>query len=339
MKAFEAPPPAPLPSTRTQGTTPFEVVGVDFAGPIRYKKGKSEKKAYLALFACSLCRAVHLELTTSLEANEFIAVLKKFIARRGRPRLVYSDNGSTFKATKFFLKQVEQDERLNAKLADLAIEWRFNLSRAPWWGGQFERLIGLFKRSFHKTIGNGNLSFEELEDVVLDVVTALNDRPLSYVGDDVELPALTPHSMMHINPSCVPELESHHIDDGDLRKRAKLLKRCKVHVWKRWSKEYVRGLREQHRRKATDPGRGPQVGEAVIVYDGEEENRNKWRLAIVAESITGRDGTVRGAKLKTAKGTLERATQNAFQRILIFSKLPILTKICKILRNFHIFPQ
>ena len=217
---------------------------------------------------------------------------------------------------------MEQDERLNAKLADLAIKWRFNLSRAPWWGGQFERLIGLFKRSFHKTIGNGNLSFEEFEDVVLDVVTALNDRPLSYVEDDVELPALTPHSMMHINPSCVPELEPHHIDDGDLRKRAKHLKGCKDHVWKRWSKEYVRGLREQHRRKATDPGRGPQVGGAVIVYDGEEKNRNKWRLAIVAESITGRDGTVRGAKLKTAKGTLERAIQHLFPLELSCDKTP-----------------
>ena len=132
VKAFEGPPPAPLPSTRTQGSTPFEVVGVDFAGLIRYKKGKSEKAVYLALFACSLCRAVHLELTTSLEAKEFIAVLKKFITRRGRPRLVYSDNGSMFKATKSWLKQVEQDEHLNAKLAELAIEWRFNLSRTPW---------------------------------------------------------------------------------------------------------------------------------------------------------------------------------------------------------------
>ena len=32
--AYEKPPPGKLPSTRTQGTTPFQVVGVDFAGPI-----------------------------------------------------------------------------------------------------------------------------------------------------------------------------------------------------------------------------------------------------------------------------------------------------------------
>ena len=42
-------------------------------------------------------------------------------------------------------------------------------------GGQYERLIGLFKRAFYKTIGNGVITFEELEDVVLDVKVALND--------------------------------------------------------------------------------------------------------------------------------------------------------------------
>ena len=39
------------------------MLGVDFAGPIKYRdKGKKEKKSYLVMFACSLTRAVHLEL-------------------------------------------------------------------------------------------------------------------------------------------------------------------------------------------------------------------------------------------------------------------------------------
>ena len=99
-KAFAVPPPGKLPKTRTEGNVPFQVVGVDFAGPIKYQhRQKKEGKAYLALLACSLTRAVHLELTRSLETEEFIIFLKKFIARRGRPELVYSDNGATFKAT------------------------------------------------------------------------------------------------------------------------------------------------------------------------------------------------------------------------------------------------
>ena len=59
---------------------------------------------------------------------------KKFIARRGRPELVYSDNAQTFKAVVKWLEKVRKDEQLNDYLARLEIKWRFNLSRAPWWG-------------------------------------------------------------------------------------------------------------------------------------------------------------------------------------------------------------
>ena len=134
-KAFSAPALGKLPRTRTEGTAPFQVLGVDFAGPIRYRvKGNKEKKAYLALFACSLTRAVHLELVKSLETDDFIMCFKKFIARRGRPELVYSDNGTAFEAAAMWLQVVRKDKKFNDNLAELEIEWRFNLSRAPWWG-------------------------------------------------------------------------------------------------------------------------------------------------------------------------------------------------------------
>ena len=60
-RASQAPPPGNLPKSRTHGSRPFQVIGVDFAGLIRYTpRAKTESKAYLALYACSLTRAVHL---------------------------------------------------------------------------------------------------------------------------------------------------------------------------------------------------------------------------------------------------------------------------------------
>ena len=38
--AYAAPPPGNLPTTRTQGTNPYQVIGVDYAGPIRYRVSK-----------------------------------------------------------------------------------------------------------------------------------------------------------------------------------------------------------------------------------------------------------------------------------------------------------
>ena len=311
-EAYKKPPPGKLPSTRTQGTTPFQVVGVDFAGPIRYvTRNKAERKAYLLLYGCSLTRAVHLEVLKTMEASEFIASLKRFIARRGRPKLIYSDNARTFKAAAKWLRKAQQDEKFHAFLAENAVEWRFNLSRAPWWGGQYERLIGLFKRAFHKTIGNGRLTWEELEEVVLDVEVTLNNRPLNYLEDDVDFSVLTPSSMLNVNPYLMPEVEPHRIKEMDLRKRAKFLRKCKQSLWKRWAREYVRGLRERHRQRIGMQTSYPKVGEVVIVWD-EDKNRNKWKLGIVNQLIEGRDGVIRGAQVRTSNGELERAVQHLY---------------------------
>ena len=89
------PMPGKLPRDRTTGGAAFEVIGTDFAGPICYRDtNKRERKSYLVIFSCSLSRAVHLELIQNLEATTFLPCLKQLIARRGRPKIIYSDNGA-----------------------------------------------------------------------------------------------------------------------------------------------------------------------------------------------------------------------------------------------------
>ena len=63
-RAETKPPPGNLPRDRTEGDHPFQTVGVDFAGPITYRISKrTQGKANVILYACSLTRAVYLELT------------------------------------------------------------------------------------------------------------------------------------------------------------------------------------------------------------------------------------------------------------------------------------
>ena len=82
-----------------------------------------------------------------------------------------------------WLKAVMADEKVHNFLSRKIIQWQFNLSRAPWWGGHFERMVGIVKGSLYKTFGNGFLTWTELEEVVLDVETAVNSRPLGYVEE------------------------------------------------------------------------------------------------------------------------------------------------------------
>ena len=178
--AVASPPPALLPRDRTEGTTPFEVIGVDYAGPLSYKaKGKSKKEdnAYLLLYTCSLSRAVYLEILPTLETQEFIRSLREFVARWGRPRKIYSDNGGTFVGAAKWLRIIMHDEKFNDFFVGNEILWQFNLSPAPWWGGKFERLVGLVKRALHKTIGRRFLTWDELREVILDVEVAVSSRP------------------------------------------------------------------------------------------------------------------------------------------------------------------
>ena len=117
------------------------------------------------------------------------------------------------------------------------ITWQFNLSRAPWWGGQFERLVGLVKQALYKSIGGANLTWSELEEVILDAEIALSNRLLSYVEEDIQLPVLTPQSMMFGQPNLLPEGDVDSAEDKDMRKRARYLRRCKDVLWSRWTGE------------------------------------------------------------------------------------------------------
>ena len=143
---------------------------------------------------------------------------------------------------------------------------------------------------------------------MLDVEVALSNRPLGYLEDDVELPVLTPHSMLYMNPNYLPELEVHHVPDKDLRKRAKYLTKCKEVMWNRWTREYLRSLREQHRQAGGEQTCHPNIRDIVIVKD-ENKNRHMWKLGIVSKLINGKDGIMRGAQQKTTNGNTELPVQ------------------------------
>ena len=84
--------------------------------------------------------------------------------------------------------------------------------------------MDLVKRALYKGIGCASLFWNELEEVLLDVEVTLNNRPLCYVEDDVQLPVLAPSAMMFGQPKSIPE--DLHEEDSDLRKRARYLHRC-----------------------------------------------------------------------------------------------------------------
>lgn len=224
---------------------------------------------------------------------------------------MFSDNGKSFVGAARWLKHIQSDEKVHSYLSDEGIAWSCSLSRAPWWGGQFEGPSGLFKRAFNKTIGGGLLSRTELSEVFHEVETQLTRRPLSYVEDDVQLPLLTPASFLFQRSIRLPEQEPWREENVDLRRRAKYLKSCKDAFWKRWSREYLSALRECHNCKEHGKPSTLKVGDVVIVR-GDERNRGNRSLCVLVDLFEGHDGIVRAARLRAGKSFLERPVQHLF---------------------------
>ena len=89
------------------------------------------------LFTCSLSRVIHLELVSNETTEEFGTAFKRLIAKRGAPEKIYSDNAKTFIASWKWVKKLNKSEELNHFFNFMNKEWKFNLTRVPWWSGQF----------------------------------------------------------------------------------------------------------------------------------------------------------------------------------------------------------
>ena len=128
---------------------------------------------------------------------------------------------------------------------------------------------------------------------------------------DVQLPTLTPNSVLFLNPNYLPELKPHHQEVASMRKRTKFLKRTNGEMWTRWTNEYLRALRERHRLKHKSKDHHITVGDVVLIKST-ERNRNNWPLGIVENLITGKDGVIWAARLRSGRDRLERTVQQLY---------------------------
>ena len=247
-----------------------------------------------------------MELTRTQEAEEFQRKLNVFIARRGRPRLLISDNAGTFKTTARWIKDIRKNEKLQDYLTAHKIQWRFNLAKSPWWGGIYERLIRDLKKALYKSLGRCHLSFDNLEMVIMDIEINMNIRPLTYAeSESGEEQVLTPNTLIRgTNIYLINDDES---DEDELTRMQKRVAKAKNNAWKHWQREYINSLMESQRING-EQAKAPEVGGIVLVV-GEEKNRSEWKKEKVLRQIKGRDGVTRGVVLLHKGHEIERPFQ------------------------------
>ena len=235
---------ADLPRDReSMGQKPFATTGVDYFGPLEVKLLRRTMKRWCCMFTCLVTRAVHIEVVKSLDTEACLAAITRFIARRGRPATMISDNGTNFVGAAKELKQFmgEWDKlQIETTLAQKEIVWKFNPPGSPHFGGVWERMVRSCKRSMWAVLGSRNLTDEILTTTMCLVEQTLNARPLTCVSNDPDdLEALTPNHFLLGDPNVavpfLPNAERY----SDLRKMFKTSQCYADMIWKRWTTEYL----------------------------------------------------------------------------------------------------
>lgn len=295
---------APLPEERVRMSAVFETTGVDLAGPLVLKNGD---KVWIVIFTCAVYRAVHFELVSDISTQSFLLALRRFIARRGRVKSIYSDNGTNFVGSSNELKTINWSDIIGHSELK-RISWRFNPPTAAWWGGFWERVVRMLKELLRRNLGKSCLHYEELYTVVCECEAILNSRPLTYLSEDPsDLVPLTPSLFLQDQTEyCVADLDQN--DLHSLRKRAKHLHSVKEKLKTRFQKEYISILKQSGNVHQTPL----EVGDMVLI-GSDNKKRVDWPLAKIVEIYKGRDGVSRVAKVKTQNGELVRPFQRLFR--------------------------
>lgn len=298
---------APLPRVRVIAERAFSQTGVDYCGPVMIKSGRrkvSPIKAYICVFVCMVTRAVHLELVSSLSAEDFLATLSRFMARRGQCAKLFNDNGTNFvganRILQYQFREFNKNKLVNDYLSSHTIEWHFIPPAAPHFGGLWEAAVQSAKRHLLRVTKGILLTYDETTTLFCKIEAVLNSRPLTPMSSDpVDFNVLTPGHFLVGEPLMLPP--ERNMSDVPLNRlrRFKLMQACMQRFWSRWSSEYLPQV--QRKQKWIRMCRNVAVGDLAIL---KEDNipLMKWPLVRIIQVHPGADGVVRAVTIRNSQG-------------------------------------
>ena len=315
-KHFPNPISPPLQADRLKDCAPFTIIGLDFTGAILVlnENLNSFSKAYILLFTCTTSRNVWLELVQDMSVNNFILAFRRFSSTCGFPNIIWSDNASTFECADLLIRKLCRAKEVLSFFSEVNCTWKFQPKRMPWHGGFFERLIGLTKSLLRKVLGNSKLTFIQLQTLLCEITLVLNQRPLTYVSSDFnDDVSLTPNMLRfgrNFNILPYPIVDLDELNDPDFNNHDQLLKFAKTRAYlcdqfsTRWKNEYLLALRQ---RQTSNGSRINHVKKGnIVLIHAANLPRLRWKLGLIVQLNTGKDGIVRSVILKTQNGYTSR---------------------------------
>ena len=309
---------ADLPLDRLHASPPFTNVGVDVFGPFyihdgtNTRRNKATKKIWVAIFVCLPSRAVHLEPLPGMDTSTFRNALSRFIAIRGNCKVIRSDQGTNFIASR---KQIEGINlpHLSPYLDNKGIQWILNPPGASHHGGSWERKIGSIRRVMEASmtlVSNRGLSRDEFYTLLAEASAIVNNTPLGTLTNDPEdMRPLCPAMLMTLKDSPNPALLEDYTEADVVaygQRRYRRVQYLAEQFWKRWQTEYLQTLTSRHKWKTKKPCL--TKGDLVLLRN-KQLPRNEWSLGRIDSTKVSADGLIRSVTVQvpsTLQGNKKR---------------------------------
>jgi hypothetical protein len=305
---------ADLPKERVTGTYAFNCTGLDLCGPfyVTYKNQRKGtlNKIYVCICICMSTKAIHLEVLSDLTSEALIATLKRFISRRGKPAMIFTDNATNMVGAKSELKKLSElfrtpDNELSAYLTSESIDWKFTPPRSPHFGGLWEAGVKSVKHHLSRAVGKLRFNYEEFETIIIQIEGILNSRPLTPLTSDTDnYDVLTPGHFLIGRPiQAIPQPDVTHLSENRLSRWQRTSKVVQI-VWRKWKNDYLSTL--QQRSKWVVEKQNLKLGSMVLIKE-DFLPCSKWLLGRIVEVFPGSDNKVRVVKVRTQNGEFKRA--------------------------------
>ncbi|XP_055605051.1 uncharacterized protein LOC129753277 [Uranotaenia lowii] len=302
-----APKMGPLPRVRlTPLVRPFTFTGIDYFGPYQIKIGRKAVKRWVVLFTCLTLRAIHLEVVASMSSDSCKKAIRRFVARRGAPEEVYTDNGTNFlgvsRELQMELKAINND--LGSTFTDTRTQWFFIPPAAPHMGGCWERMVRSVKTALKSLPSVDKFDEESFHTVLIEAEHMINSRPLTFIplkSENEE--SLTPNHFLMLGSQGVCQgVKMADVKGKVLRCSWDLIQSVLQNFWQRWVVGYLPTI--TRRTKWFEDVRPIDIGDLVVIAD--EGARNRWIRGRVIKVYPGKDGVSRMADVQSNGRVLSR---------------------------------
>lgn len=310
-----------LPPERVEIGGVFEKVGVDLAGPMQIKAStlRTNKvvKIWIAVFVCLVTKAVHLEIVSSLTAEEFLAALTRLTSRRGQVKEIWSDNGTNFQGANRQIKQAWKS--IVDKCIDITsiqeIKWKFIPVSSPTFGGLWEACVKSIKYFLKRMGSTTNFTYDQLYTLLCRIEALLNSRPL-YPNpvEPSESLSLTPFHFITMKGFKLSPIDALNDNKLPLTKKWLTIIQIQREFWEKFKTEYLYSLQKRQKWLKHQPNLN--IGDVVLIKNA-NTTPGEWKIGKVSKVYPDPEGIVRKVDVKDS---LQKEKLHAVNQLVPLNK-------------------